>query len=133
MSVMNNRRIKEFSKKIKAIDDRWSFDIFKDDGYMYKINIGLYRQDRVLIKYDGTTVFSLCMTKNTVPLIPVAKVPMLVLGDNIYIGKDRLDMFADVIKLCGEYLDVLCGSSKQIRGEANGNQTSKRTFHDCGI
>lgn len=112
MSIMDNRRIKEFSKKLKAIDDRWSFDIFKDDGYMYKINIGLYRQDRVLIKYDGTTVFSLCMTKNTVPLIPVAKVPMLVLGDNIYIGKDRLDMFADVIKLCGEYLDVLCGSNK---------------------
>lgn len=44
--------------------------------------------------------------------------------------QDRLDMFADVIKLCGEYLDVLCGSNKQIRGEVNGNQTSKGTQHD---
>lgn len=107
---MYSKHIKEFRKKLKAIDDRWSFNVFKDDGFMYKINSGMYRQDRVLISYDGSLVFSLCMTKNTVPLIPVSKVPMIALNDNIYIGKDHLDMFADVIKLCGEYLDVLCGS-----------------------
>ena len=112
MSVMNNRRIKEFEKKLKAIDDRWSFDLLKDDDYMYKVNIGMYRQDKVLISYDGAHVLSLCVTKNTVPLIPVAKVPMMSLGNNIYIGRDRLDMFADVIKLCAEYMDVLCGSNK---------------------
>lgn len=109
---MNSKHIKEFCKKLKAIDEGLDFEIFKDDGYMYKINDGMYRQDRVYIRYDGTIVLKLCVTKNTVPLIPATKVPMIVIDNDIYIGKDRADMVADVLKLCAEYLEELCKTSK---------------------
>ncbi len=75
---------------------------------MYKTNSGMYRTNKIIVSYDSTNIISLCMIKNTVPLINADNTPMIAMGSSLYIGKDRADMFADAIKLCAEYMDVLC-------------------------
>lgn len=95
---MDSKRIKEFGEKLKAINDAWDFEILDDSELkpMDETDDGKTVQDVVLLNYNGGTMLRLVMMQNVVPAITVNKY--------VYVGKEYADMFADVIKLCGEYM-----------------------------
>ena len=97
---MDSERIKEFGEKLKAIDDGWDFEILEDSELkpMDETDDSMTRQDVVLLNYNGASMLRLVMMQNVAPAITVEKY--------VYIGKAYADMFADVIRLCGEYMSA---------------------------
>ena len=96
---MNQKLVDEFGKKLKAIDENLTFEILENaktdlDGDFVKIT----KKGTVLIKYDDETAFTLGI---------VCGVPA------IDIDKDSSALFGDLIKLCGEYLDVFFGDDDE--------------------
>lgn len=94
---MNQKRINEFSKKLKAIDDHLDFEVFKNTTTDLNGNVlRLTGDGDVLITYGDEAIFELTIIDDT-PAIDL---------DSSYIDKDNASKFGDLIKLCGEYLDA---------------------------
>lgn len=106
---MNRKRINEFSKKLRALDEELTFKILEDDNT--GLNGGFVKITKkrtalincILIKYDDKTVLKLRMD-NSMPAISINR-PIL-------LYKDSSAFFGDLIKLCGEYLDAFFGDDE---------------------
>lgn len=101
---MNRKRINEFSKKLKAIDEELTFKILEDDntslnGDFFKIT----KKRTALIKYGDKTVLKLRMDSS---------MPAININRPILLYKDSSVFFGDLIKLCGEYLDAFFGDDE---------------------
>lgn len=94
---MNRKRINEFSKKLKALDNHLGFKVLENtEANLNGSFISLSEKGNVLITYGNDTVFELTTVDET-PAIDL---------DSIYVDKDNSALFGNLIKLCGEYLDA---------------------------
>lgn len=98
---MNRKRINEFGKKLKTLDENLTFEVLGNakadlDGDFVRIT----EKGTVLIKYDDETAFTLGI---------VCDVPAIDIDKPIMIDKDNAAKFGNLIKLCGEYLDAFFG------------------------
>lgn len=106
---MNRKRINEFSKKLKALDEELTFKILEDDNT--SLNGGFFKItkkrtvliNRILIKYNDRTVLKLRMDSS---------MPAIDINSPIRMYKDSSVFFSDLIKLCGEYLDAFFGDDE---------------------
>lgn len=106
---MNRKRINEFSKKLKALDEELTFKILEDDNT--SLNGGFVRIAKkrtalincILIKYGYKTVLKLRMDSS---------MPAININGPILLYKDSSVFFGDLIKLCGEYLDAFFGDDE---------------------
>lgn len=111
---MNRKRINEFSKKLKALDEELTFKILEDDNTSLNggfLNGGFVRIAKkrtalincILIKYGYKTVLKLRMDSS---------MPAININGTILLYKDSSVFFGDLIKLCGEYLDAFFGDDE---------------------
>lgn len=100
---MNRKRINEFSKKLKALDNHLDFKVLENtEANLNGSFVSLSEKGDVLITYDNDTAFKLTIIDET-PAIDL---------DSIYVDKDNSALFGDLIKLCGEYLDAFFGDDE---------------------
>jgi hypothetical protein len=94
---MNRKRINEFSKKLKTLDNHLGFKVLENtEANLNGSFINLSEKGNVLITYGNDTVFELTTVDET-PVIDL---------DSIYVDKDNSALFGNLIELCGEYLDA---------------------------